>query len=212
MTGAPEVVMILLVLGNFLILGTARLSSCVRAVAVQGVLLGILPLLLFTGWSVHAIVLATGTIAIKGILVPRFLLWAIREASVRRELEPRVGFAASLVLGTIVLALSFGLTQRWAPAVEGGTVLVAVAVTTVLHGLFILTARRKAITQVVGYIMMENGIYLFGLSQAQQVPFLVELGVLLDVFVGIFIMGIVMFHINREFDSIDASRLDESPS
>jgi hydrogenase-4 component E len=62
---------------------------------------------------------------------------------------------------------------------------------------------------VVGYLMLENGIYLFGLPQIERVPFLIEAGVLLDVFVGVFIMGIVVFHINREFDSISAARLTE---
>jgi hydrogenase-4 component E len=73
----------------------------------------------------------------------------------------------------------------------------------------VLTSRRKAVTQVVGYVMLENGIYLFGLTQAEKVPFLLELGVLLDVFVGVFIMGIVVFHINREFESLDSARLTE---
>jgi hydrogenase-4 component E len=208
-SGAVEMLLILVVLANFVVLGTARLSSCVRAVAVQGILLGLTPVLLFPGWSAHHVTLAAGTIVIKGFVVPRFLLWAIREASVRREVEPRLGYVPSLVLGTAVLALAFALAARWQLPVQGGGLLVAVAIATLVHGLFILTARRKAITQVVGYIMMENGIYLFGLTQAERVPFLVELGVLLDVFVGVFIMGIVVFHINREFDTIDASRLTE---
>ncbi len=209
MSRTAELVLILVVLANFVVLGTARLSSCVRAVALQGVLLGLAPILLFPGWSAHRVALAVGTIVIKGLVVPRFLLWAIREAAVRREVEPRLGYLPSLLLGTVVLALAFALAERWPLPVEGGGLLVAVAVTTVVHGLFVLTARRNAVTQVVGYIMMENGIYLFGLTQAERVPFLVELGVLLDVFVGVFIMGIVVFHINREFDSIDSTRLSE---
>ena len=76
-------------------------------------------------------------------------------------------------------------------------------------GFVVLTTRRKALTQVIGYLMLENGIYLFGLTQTERVPFLLELGVLLDVFVGVFIMGIVVFHINREFDSLDSTRLAE---
>ena len=64
-------------------------------------------------------------------------------------------------------------------------------------------------TQVVGYLVLENGIYVFGLSQTERVPFLVELGVLLDVFTAVFIMGIVVFHINREFDSLDPAHLTE---
>ena len=205
MSGAAELLLILVVLASFAVLGTARLSTCVRAVAAQGVLLGLTPLVLFPGWSAHRVVLSVGTIVIKGFVVPRFLLWAMREAAVRREVEPRIGYVTSLLLGTAVLAIVFGVSQRAAPLVPGGGLLVAVAVTTLIHGLFVLTARRKAVSQVVGYIMMENGIYLFGLTQAERVPFLVELGVLLDVFVGVFIMGIVVFHINREFDSIDAA-------
>jgi hydrogenase-4 component E len=76
-------------------------------------------------------------------------------------------------------------------------------------GLLVLTTRNKALSQVVGYLVLENGIFLFGLSQVERVPFLVELGVLLDIFVGIFIMGIVVFHINRAFDSQDSTRLTE---
>jgi hydrogenase-4 component E len=209
MNGVAELVLLLVVLASFVVLGTTRISSCVRAVAAQGVLLGIAPLVLFPGWSVHHTVLALGTIAIKGVVVPRFLLWAIREASIRREVEPRVGFVPSILLGTVVLAVAFAFAERWPLPDRGGVLLVAVAVATVVHGLFVLTARRKAVTQVVGYIMVENGIYLFGLPQAERVAFLVELGVLLDVFVAVFIMGIVVFHINREFDSLDASRLSE---
>jgi len=208
-SGAAELVLLLVVLASFVVLGTTRISTCVRAVALQGILLGLVPILLFPGWSTHRTVLALGTIVIKGVLIPRFLLWAIREAAVRREVEPRLGYVPSILLGTIVLAVAFALTGTWPLPIEGGALLVAVAVATVVHGLMVLTARRKAVTQVVGYIMMENGIYLFGLTQAERVPFLVELGVLLDVFVGVFIMGIVVFHINREFDSIDASRLSE---
>ena len=193
--------LLLVVLPNFVVLGTARLSTGVRAVALQGALLGVLPLLLFPAWSWHRAALAVGTVVVKGIVVPRFLLWAIREAAVRREVEPRLGYVPSLLLGTAALAAAFATAARWPAAGAGGALLIAVAVATVVHGLFVLTSRRKAITQVVGYIMMENGIYLFGLTQAERVPFLVELGVLLDVFVAVFVMGIVVFHINREVDA-----------
>jgi hydrogenase-4 component E len=84
-----------------------------------------------------------------------------------------------------------------------------VALATLMIGLIVLITRTKALSQVLGYLMLENGIYLFGLTQTRRVPFLVEAGVLLDVFVGVFVMGIVVFHINREFDSISALKLTE---
>jgi hydrogenase-4 component E len=150
-----------------------------------------------------------GTLTIKATLLPWFLRWAIREAAVRREVEPLIGYMASIMMGAIALTIAFAVASALPLHSLEGDLLVPVALVTVMIGLLVLVTRTKAITQVVGYLMMENGIYLFGLTQSQRVPFLLELGVLLDVFVGVFIMGIVVFHINREFDSISAVQLTE---
>jgi hydrogenase-4 component E len=205
----PEFVLLLVVLTDFAILGTARLSSCIRAVALQGLLLGVLPVALSPQLSVHAVALAIGTIAVKAVLLPWFLAWAIREAAVRREVEPLVGFIASLMLGALALVLAFAIAAQLPLPERDQALLVPVSLSTLIIGFIILTTRRKALTQVVGYLMLENGIYLFGLTQAESVPFLLEVGVLLDIFVGVFIMGIVVFHINREFDSLDTAQLTE---
>jgi hydrogenase-4 component E len=191
------------------VLGTSRMSTCIRAIGVQGLLLAGLPVFLHAEWSVHLVGLALGTAAVKAVALPWFLSWAIREANVRREVEPLVGFVPSLLIGAVMVAGSFAVAPTLPLPVQGGTLLVAVALSNVLTGLVVLTSRLKAVTQVVGYLMLENGIYVFGLTQTQRVPFLLELGVLLDVFVGVFIMGIVVFHINREFDSMSSSHLEE---
>ena len=81
------------------------------------------------------------------------------------------------------------------------------ALFTIATGLAIIVSRRKAVTQVVGYLAMENGIYVFGAAFAIREPLLVEMGVLLDVFVAVFVMGIMIHHIGREFDHIDTDRL-----
>jgi hydrogenase-4 component E len=209
MRDAAQIVLLLVVLTDFAVLGTSRLSSCIRGIAVQGLLLGLLPLLTASQLSVHAVSLALGTVAVKALVLPWFLAWAIREAAVRREVEPVIGFIASQLFGALAVALAFAIASRLPlPAIEQ-PLLVPVALATLIIGFIVLTTRRKAITQVVGYLVLENGIFLFGLTQTESVPFLIELGVLLDVFVGVFIMGIVVFHINREFDSIDATRLTE---
>jgi hydrogenase-4 component E len=199
-----EVLLLLVVLTNFWVLGTTRLSATVRAVALQGLLLGMLPIALHHDWSLRILGLAVGAILVKAVVIPAFLLWAIREASVRREIEPLIGFNLSLALGAAAIALSFGIAKRLPLPEIQSHLLVPVALSTVIIGLLILTTRSKALTQVVGYLILENGIYIFGLSQAERVPFLVEAGVLLDIFVGI-----VVFHINREFDSLDSARLTE---
>jgi hydrogenase-4 component E len=203
-----ELTLFLIVLTDFLVLGISRLSACISVIALQGLLLGVLPLVLHP-LSAHTLVLAAGTAGIKAGVLPWFLRWAIREAAVRREVEPRIGYLASLFLGVGAVAIAFALAKVLPLDATQGDLLLPVALTTVIIGLTVLITRSKALMQVVGYLMLENGIYLFGLTQAERVPFLVEAGVLLDVFVGVFIMGIVVFHINREFDSISSARLME---
>ncbi len=87
------------------------------------------------------------------------------------------------------------------------TLVVPAALSTVLTGFVLLTSRIKAITQVIGYLVLENGIFIFGLLLLEALPSLVELGVLLDLFVGVFVISIIIHHINREFDSLDTRRL-----
>lgn len=211
MTQVSSLLLLLVVLTDFVVLGTSRMSTCIRAIALQGLLLAALPVSLHPGWSVHILGLAMGTAAVKAVALPWFLGWAIREANVRREVEPLVGFVTSLLIGAALVAAAFAVAPTLPlPGIgAGGGLLVAVALSNVLTGLFVLTSRLKALTQVVGYLMLENGIFVFGLTQAVRVPFLLELGVLLDVFVAVFVMGIVVFHINREFDSMSSSRLEE---
>jgi hydrogenase-4 component E len=209
MSHLDEVILLSVILADFVVLGTTRLSTCIRAVAVQGFLLGILPVVLHESASLPLVGLAIGTVIVKAVILPWFLLWAIREAAVRREIEPLIGYIPSLLLGAVAVAISFAMARRLPLPQAGIELLVPVAMSTVIIGLLVLTTRIKAITQVVGYLMLENGIYAFGLTLAERVPLLVELGVLLDIFVGVFVMGIVVFHINREFDSLSSARLTE---
>jgi hydrogenase-4 component E len=209
MQPAHDLLLLLVVLTNFWVLGTTRLSAAIRATAIQGGLLALLPVALYPGFSLHILGLAAGTFAVKAWLLPLLLSRAIREAAVRREEQPVIGFAPSIVLGAVAVALAFSIAPRLPLPELRSPLLVPVSLATVVIGLLILTTRSKALTQVVGYLILENGIFVFGLSQVERVPFLVEVGVLLDIFVGVFIMGIVVFHINREFDSLDSAHLTE---
>jgi hydrogenase-4 component E len=203
-----ELLLLFIALTDLVVLGVSRLSTCIRAIAWQGFFLGALPLVLGGSSSTHVLFLAAGTIAVKAVVLPRLLRWAMREAKVRREVEPLFGYLGSLLLGVLALGVAFAVATRM-PALPGNDLLIPMALASVMIGLIVLITRGKAITQVVGYLILENGVYLFGLTQASRVPFLIEIGVLLDVFVGAFIMGIVVFHINREFDSISSAQLTE---
>jgi hydrogenase-4 component E len=112
-------------------------------------------------------------------------------------------FAAGTGL-SLVLAHNLPLKAGTTPSF-----LVPAALATLFTGFLVLVSRRKALTQVVGYLVLENGIYLFGLLLVEQMPILVETGILLDLFVGVFVMGIVINHIRTAFDSTDTRHLAE---
>ncbi len=196
---------------SFALLGTASLSGCVGLLAAQGYALSLLPLFIHRGgFEPRALLLAAGMAALKGWLVPKVLLHAIREVKIRREMEPLVGYVPSMIAGIAILGLSVALAGRLPipPGVRSG-LLVPVSLAIMMMGLFMTVSRLKAVTQVVGYLVFENGIFLFGLLASRDMPWLLEMGVLLDVFVAVFIMGIVIHHISREFDSIHTDRLTQ---
>ena len=87
--------------------------------------------------------------------------------------------------------------------------LIPSSLATVWAGFLMLTTRQKAIMQVLGYLLLENGIFLFGLLLLEAMPFLVEIGVLLDLFTGVFVMEIIIHHISREFASLSTEYLSE---
>jgi len=204
-----NLILVLVVLTNLKLLGSSRLGASIRVVATQGVVLGILPILAhWQEMSAHFGLLAVGTIVIKGIVFPWFLFRAIREAEIAREIEPYIGYAASLVTGAMALGISFWLcTKLPIPENIASPWLVPVSFFSIFAGLFLIVSRKRAVSQVLGFLVLENGIYTFGVGVVVKTPFLVEAGVLLDVFVAVFVMGITIFHINREFDHIDTGRL-----
>jgi hydrogenase-4 component E len=146
---------------------------------------------------------------LKAVIIPTMLLRAMRDAALRREVDPVIGFIPSLMLG----ALGTGLAVIFAKSLplasfHRGSLIIPAALSTVLTGFILLTTRRKAIMQVGGYLVLENGIFVMGLSLLNAVPFLVELGALLDLFVGVFVMGIIIEHISRSFSTLDTTRLN----
>src|SRR5713101_6710282 len=181
---------------NFVALGVSRIRGVINAVALQGILLGILPVAV--------------TIGLKGVVIPRFLVHAMREANIQHEVRPVVNYMSSLLLGAVGTGLALAFSNTLPLAEEhSGLLLVPASLATVWTGFLMLTTRKKAIMQVLGYLLLENGIFLFGLLLLEAMPFLVEAGVLLDLFTGIFVMGIIIHRISREFASISTEHLTE---
>jgi len=193
---------------NLLALGSGRLPTLIRAIAFQGMALGVLPLLLEPrlGWRVA--LMAAGTVAVKGWLIPSLLRRALRDAATERETAPFIGFTASLLLGAAG-AIAAVAGSRALPLLpeHAGTLLVPGALALILTGFILLIGRAKAISQVCGYLVLDNGIYLFGLLLIHSTPVLVESGILLDLIVAVFVIGIIIDHIRRAFDSLDTRKL-----
>jgi hydrogenase-4 component E len=207
MFSLADQLLVLVLLINFISLGTSRLNFSIRAVALQGVILGILPGLIHP-FSWHLVGITIGIIAAKGFVIPLLLNRAVRAAEIKREVEPFLGYVPTLLLGALFTALSFSFAGKLPLLPEHQNYLfVPASIATLMSGFLILTTRRKAISQVIGYLILENGIFIFGLLLAGAMPVMVEVGALLDLLVGIFVMGIVINHISREFSSLDTARL-----
>ncbi len=193
---------------NLFALGRGRLAAIIGLVATQGVVLGLLPLVLEPRLTGLVALMAGVTLAVKGVLIPWLLRRAMRTAKVDTELQPLLGFAASVCLGVVGMIGAL-IGSRWLPLLpeHAGTLLVPGALATIFTGFILLVGRTKAIAQVCGYLVLENGIYLFGLLLLRSTPLLVESGILLDLTVGVFVIGIMIDRILRAFDSLDTRKL-----
>lgn len=216
-TSLTNLLLLAVLLTNLYLLTSSRLYVAIRGVAFQGVALAMLPFALAAhpdgggvlGLSFAALVVVVMTLAVKAALIPALLRRAMRIAKVKREVEPLISLRTSMFLGAALTGIAFWIgTSLELPGDMGtSSLVVPVALATVFAGFLMIVTRRKAITQVIGYLALENGIYVFGLCLAREMPFLVELGLLLDLLVGVFVMGIAIHHISREFEAIDTDAL-----
>ena len=200
---------LVVVLGlNLFALGTSRILSVIRIVAAQGAMLGLLPLLVHEHVRLPALLMTVAAVGLKGVVIPAMLVRALRDAHITREVEPLIGLLPSMILGAMATAFALLLANSLplAPQHEG-SLLAPASIATVLVGFLLLITRFKAISQVIGYLVLENGIFVFGMLLVESMPLIVELGVLLDLFVGIFVISIIVHHINRAFSSMDTRKL-----
>lgn len=205
-----DILIALIMLTNFSLVAANRIDKSIQTAVLQGVLLGLLPLAMGLWRIPHIALMAAATIAVKGWFIPYLFRRALRQVRIDREVRPYIGYSTSLVLCALGTGLSLLLAHNLPlKAGTANTMFLPASLATLFTGFLLLVSRRKALTQVVGYLVLENGIYLFSLLLVEVMALLVEAGVLLDLFVGIFVMGIVINHIRAAFDSIDTRHLAE---
>jgi hydrogenase-4 component E len=196
----------------FLVVSSRSLVFYIRLFALQSLFLGVVALLVVLGYGeTHILIAAVLTIAIKAIAIPVVLSRVIERIHVRKEVDFSVNIPASLLLcgGMVILADSVAHSildaQRAdAPAVSR---VLSVSIAMMLIGLFIMMTRKKAITQIVGLLTMENGVFLSGLSITYGMPLIVEVGIFFDILVAVLILGVFIFLINKTFESISIDSL-----
>lgn len=213
MININDIIMVVILLSVLLSLASNRLVTLVKIMAVQGVMVTLIPLLLehHSSMGSGGLIFFQVMILIKGVLIPGLLYVALKRISIKREIEPIIGYHASLFAGLIIILLSVFITDKLHLTMPSGhELLLTTAITTMSAGFFLMMGRRKAITQVIGYLMLENGIYLIGtaLTKHTHTIYVVEFGVLLDLLVGVMIMGIILHNINHAFDDIDTDLLN----
>lgn len=201
-------IIILILILNLFALGMKRLVSVIRIIAFQGILLGIVPLILHSHITIPQIISSAAAILLKGIVIPMIMFKALRDVKIKHEVEPLIGFVPSIIIGALVTAVTFFITsQVFKSDVGHERMLVSASITTIIVGFILLITRYKAISQVMGYLVLENGIYIFSLLLLIAIPLVVEMGMLLDLFVSIFIISIITNHINKAFSSLDTRQL-----
>jgi len=199
-----------LLLLAFAMLAQRRIVNLVNLLAVQGALLLIATLLLArrTG-QVHLYVSAALTLALKVVLLPLLLHRLIRRLEVYWDTEPLLNIAGTMLLGLVVVVFAFGLAQPISALASTATrSSLGIAVAVVLLAFITMITRRKAMSQVVGFLSMENGLFFGAMSATYGMPMVVEFGVALDVLVAVLVLGIFFFQIREQFDSLDLHHLE----
>ena len=192
----------------FLIVSSRSLLFYVRLFAMQSFLLGIVALLVVVGYGeLHILIAAILTIAVKGIVIPVALSKTIDKIKVRKEIEFTVNISTSLLLCALLVILADSVAKPILEVQQVSSLTVfkvlPVSIAVMMIGLFIMIARKKAVSQIVGLLTMENGVFLSGLSITYGMPLIVEIGIFFDIFIAVLILGVFVFRINQTFDTIN---------
>lgn len=167
----------------------------------------------FTGvWEIY--VAAALTLVIKALVIPRVLVRVTRKIKdeFKTEANPYVGLRLSVLISALLVALSYALTQQMLSSSSLDAVAMAylpVSVSLFFIGLFVMVSRRMALNQVVGLLIIENGLFLFTTALTHGVSLIIEIGIFADILVGVVISAILLFRISQTFDTLDIGSLEK---
>ncbi len=208
----PELVTLSVALTAILTVGSTHLRTNVVLFAFQTLLMSIATAMYgqHRGES-HLYLLAMALFVFKTVAVPCFLVFAIKRVGANHDRGNAMPAPLAMHVSVAFLGISFLLARQLpVPAGDGcGWPGATAAISIVFTGLIMMFTRRIALSQIIGYLVLENGIYLFGLTQTKGMPMLVEMGIMLDVLTGVMIAGLLVFRIKKSFEHIDVTMLAE---
>jgi hydrogenase-4 component E len=194
---------------TILLIVRTRLDGQVRVFGLQSLVLALLSVLIavYSG-SLELLGVGVALVVVKGVMIPRVLNRAVAKVGLARVAAPYLGTAPALIICGLLTILAFYVMTPIAASNPLPTAdAIPLAFAGVLIGFFIMVNRRRAVTQILGFLMLENGIFLLALLATYGVPFIVEMGVFLDVLVAVLIMEVFVYRIKDNFDSIDVGAL-----
>lgn len=196
----------MLLISSFWILTSPQIRTSIRAYAAHSFFLALITgVIAVTNHVEHLLIPAILTFGLKTIAIPHVFFRVIRRLGIRKEVESYVNIPVTLLLAVLLVFVSFYVTRDGnflKPVAFGECIPLAIA--TVFFGMLMMTTRKKAISQVLGLLLIENGLFLMAVTMTFGMPLLVEMGIFFDVLVAVMIMGIFVFKIRDAFESIDA--------
>jgi hydrogenase-4 component E len=200
-----------MLLTAFAMLSQRRIESLVNLYAWQGAVLSVATAAVaYTSGQHHLYISAALSLVLKVIVLPWILHRLIRRLDVRWDTEPLINIPTTMLVGIMLVVFAFALSQPIAAlstSIARSTLGIAMAV--VMLSFLMMITRRKAVSQVIGFLAMENGLFFAAASGTHGMPMIVELGVALDVLVGTLILGVFFFQIREQFDSLDLQHLEK---
>ncbi len=189
---------------------TSRIISHIRILIIQGILLFLICLLGYKNTPLLDIAfLIIETLAVKAIVIPWFLYKILKKTNTNRDDEANIPHFYCLVISSMVLLAGFLASNCMTGMKNIAPLYFGISASVIVISLWLITIKHKIVSNVIEFITMENGIFLLSLSVASEMPVLVNLGVLLDVFIAVYILGLFVREINKEFKDLEVSHLSE---
>jgi hydrogenase-4 component E len=200
----------LLLLTSCAMLTRRRVVGLVNLLALQGAILFLATMVLAWRTGQHHLYLSAAlTLALKVAFLPWLLHRLIRRLGVYWDADPLLNISGTMLVGLLIVIFSFGLAQPIVALAQTATRSgIGIAIAVILLAFLTMITRRKAMSQVIGFLSMENGLFFGAMSATYGMPMIVELGVALDVLVAMLVLGVFFFQIREQFDSLDLSHLE----